>query len=236
MGKVVEINKQLREADGNGLLPPLPPLPPYPPPPGQALVVEDAAATAQQQQQANPLANLLMAGIQAMRQRTPNLHRMAQASGIRTATPGRGTPVATCTPLRNLQGIPSTAAAATATSTMAAAVPLGPRAAATGNRFLYTRPGYRPAAPVAAAPVAQSGPQVGTIQFTTPAPFGPYPGADRIFNPAQQRFVHTAPQAIYDPAAGAFDFQHHQQQQQQQQQFLSGMGGLSGIRGHRLPT
>jgi uncharacterized membrane protein YgcG len=126
--------------------------------------------------------------------------------------------------LRNLQGIALTAAAATATSTTAAAVPLGPRAAATGNRFLYTRPGYRRAAPVATASVAHSGPQVGAIQFPTPALFGPHPGADGIFNPAQQRFVHTALQAIYDPAAGAFDFQ----QQQQQQQFLSGMGGFSG--------
>jgi hypothetical protein len=89
MGKVVEINRQLRAAESNGLLAPLPPLPPYPPPPGHTMAAEDAAAASQQQQQqqANLLANPLMAGIQAMRQQTPVLHRVAQASGIRTATP-----------------------------------------------------------------------------------------------------------------------------------------------------
>jgi hypothetical protein len=110
----------------------------------------------------------------------------------------------------------------TTTSTTTASVPLGSRAAATGNRFLYTRPGYRPAAPAPVASVAQPGPQAGAIQFPTPEPFRLQPGADGIFNPAQQRFVHTAPQAIYHPAAGAFDFQ----QQQQQQQFLLGIGGF----------
>jgi hypothetical protein len=102
MGKVVEINRQLRAAEGNDLLAPLPPLPPYSPPPGQAPAAEEALAAAQQQQQqANPMANPLMAGIQATRQQTPILHRVAQASGIRTTTPGRGTPVATSTPLMN---------------------------------------------------------------------------------------------------------------------------------------
>jgi hypothetical protein len=92
MRKVVKINRQLRAAEGNGHLPPLPPLPPYPPPPGQAPAIEDAAAAAHQHQQANPLANPLMAGIQAMRQQTPILHRMAPASGIKTRTPGRLVP------------------------------------------------------------------------------------------------------------------------------------------------
>jgi hypothetical protein len=64
------------------------------------------------------------------------------------------------------------------------------------------------------APLPPLPPQAGAVQFPTPAPFGPQPGADRIFNPAQQRFVHTTPQAIYTPAAGAFNIQ------QQQQQFL----------------
>jgi hypothetical protein len=66
------------------------------------------------------------------------------------------------------------------------------------------------------------------IQFPTPAPFGPHPVADGLFSPAQQQFLHTAPQTIYDPAAGAFNFNFKQQQQQQQQQFLSGMGGFYG--------